>query len=226
MQAVISREKPVDRPGAEDPLLRFVHLKMNLVPRPVVKHHRGDKDDYSFPGYKGNKRGNWKSLEGRFANRQPYLLVFTTRDGFITEYLGVVLVMHKSVSLEDTLEGRRMGTEEVGSMHQLPVNLVLDKGHQNAREDEPATKLQNKHQRSFDSPVKETEVTRLRYVLSRDVAKRRKRAEKVGEPEDWRLRVARKLEPRILKCSEEREGRPDGYDTGGEGGSDPAAEVM
>jgi len=30
------------------------------------------------------------------------------------------------------------------------VYLVLDKGHQNARENEPATNLQNKHQHSLD----------------------------------------------------------------------------
>jgi hypothetical protein len=63
--------------------------------------------------------------------------------------------MHKSVSLKYALEGRSMGTEEVVSVHQLPVDLVLDKGHQNARENEPATNLQNKHQRSLDSPVEE-----------------------------------------------------------------------
>src|SRR5712692_10582034 len=60
-----------------------------------------------------------------------------------------MLVMHKSVSLKYTLEGRSMRTEEVPSVHQPPVYLVLDKGHQNARENEPATNLQNKHQRSL-----------------------------------------------------------------------------
>jgi len=64
-------------------------------------------------------------------------------------------VMHKSVSLKYALEGRSMGTEKVVSVHQLPVYLVLDKGHQNARENEPATNLQYKHQRSLDSPVEE-----------------------------------------------------------------------
>jgi hypothetical protein len=38
-------------------------------------------------------------------------------------------------------------------VHQLPVYLVLDKGRQNTRENEPATDLQNKHQRPLDSPV-------------------------------------------------------------------------
>jgi hypothetical protein len=52
-----------------------------------------------------------------------------------------MLVMHKSVSLKYALEGRSMGTEEVLSVHQLPVYLVLDKGHQNARENEPTTYL-------------------------------------------------------------------------------------
>jgi hypothetical protein len=58
-----------------------------------------------------------------------------------------MLVMHKSVSLEYALEGRSTRTEEVLSVHQFPVYLVLDKGRQNAREDEPANHLQNKHQR-------------------------------------------------------------------------------
>jgi hypothetical protein len=54
------------------------------------------------------------------------------------------------VSLKYALEGRSMRTEEVPSVHQVPVYLVLDKRHQNARENEPATNLQNKHQRSLD----------------------------------------------------------------------------
>src|SRR5439155_11771725 len=57
-----------------------------------------------------------------------------------------MLVMHKSVSLKYALEGRSTRTEKVPSVHQLAVHLVLDKGHQNARENEPATNLQNKHQ--------------------------------------------------------------------------------
>ena len=73
--------------------------------------------------------------------------------GIAAEYLGVMLVMHKGVSLKYPLEGRGMRTEEVLSVHQLPVYLVLDKGHQNARENGPATNLQDKHQRSLDSPV-------------------------------------------------------------------------
>src|SRR2546422_9337581 len=61
-----------------------------------------------------------------------------------------MLVMHKSVTLKCALEGRGTRTEKVPSVHQLAVYLVLDKGHQNARENEPATNLQNKHQRSLD----------------------------------------------------------------------------
>src|SRR5947209_4424616 len=57
-----------------------------------------------------------------------------------------MLVMHKSVTLKYALEGRSTRTEEIPSVHQLAVHLVLDKGHQNARENEPATNLQNKHQ--------------------------------------------------------------------------------
>src|SRR5882724_12948096 len=123
---------------------------MNFVPGPVMKNHSGHEDSCPLPGYKCNKRSNRYSLDRRLAHRQPYLLVFTTSDRFIAEYLGVVRVMHKSVSLKYALEGRSMGTEEVRSVHQLPVYLVLDKGHQNARENEPATNLQNKHQRSLD----------------------------------------------------------------------------
>src|SRR5262252_43903 len=153
MQAVISCQELIDRPSAEDPLLRFVHLQMNLVPRPVMKNHNGHEGSCSMPGYQCNNRGNWNSLDRRLAHGQANLLVFTTSDRFIAEYLGVVLVVHKSVSLKYTLEGRSMHTEEIRSVHQLPVNLVLDKGHQNARENEPATDRQNKHQRSLDSPV-------------------------------------------------------------------------
>jgi hypothetical protein len=58
--------------------------------------------------------------------------------------------MHKSVSLKYALERRSMRTEEVPSVHQLPVYLMLDKRHQNARDDEPAANPQNKHLRSLD----------------------------------------------------------------------------
>src|SRR5437899_304471 len=146
MQAVISCQKLIDRPGGEDPLLRLVHLQMNFVPRPVMKNHSGHEDSCPLPGYQCNKRSNWNSLDRRLAHSQPYLLVFTTSDRFIAEYLGVMLVMHKSVTLKYALEGRGTRTEKVPSVHQLPVHLVLDKGHQNARENEPATNLQNKHQ--------------------------------------------------------------------------------
>src|SRR5437667_9666445 len=113
MQAVISCQKLIDWPGAEDPLLRLVHLQMNFVPRPVMKNHSDHESSCPLPGYECNKRSNWKSLDRRLAHRQPYLLVFTTSDRFIAEYLGVVLVMHKSVSLEYALERPSMGADEV-----------------------------------------------------------------------------------------------------------------
>lgn len=155
MQAVISRQKLIDRPGAEDPLLRLVHLQMKLVPRPVMKNHNGHEDSCPLPGYQCDKRSKWNSLDRRLAHSQPYLLVFTTSDRFIAEYLGVMLVVQKRVSLKYALEGRSMRTEEILSVHQPPVYLVLDEGHQNARENDPATNLQNKHRRSLDSPVEE-----------------------------------------------------------------------
>src|SRR2546425_5844041 len=119
---------------------------MNFVPRPVMKSHSSHEDSRPLPGYERNKRGKWDRLHRRLAHSQPYLRVFTTSDRFIAEYLGVMLVMHKSVTLKYALEGRGTRTEKVPSVHQLPVHLVLDKGHQNARENEPATNLQNKHQ--------------------------------------------------------------------------------
>ena len=152
MQAVISCQKLIDRPGAEDALLRLVHLQMNFVPRPVMENHNGHKDRRPLPGYQCNKRSKWNSLDRRLAHSQPYLLIFTTSDRFIAEYLGVMLVMQKSVSLKYALERRSTRTEEVLSVHELPVYLVLDKRRQNARENEPATNLQNKHQRSLDAP--------------------------------------------------------------------------
>jgi len=153
VQAVISCQKLIDRPGAEGPLLRLVHLQMNFVPRPVMKNHNGHKDRRPLPGYQCNERSKWNRLDRRLPHSQPYLLIFTTSDRFIAESLGVVPVMQKSVRLKYALEGRSMRTEEVLSVHQLPVDLVLDKGHQNTRENEPATDLQNKHQRWLASPV-------------------------------------------------------------------------
>src|SRR5438132_1152477 len=114
---------------------------MNFVPRPVMKSHSSHEDSRPLPGYESNKRGKWDRLHRRLAHSQPYLLVFTTSDRFIAEYLGVMLVMHKSVTLKYALEGRGTRTEKVPSVHQLAVHLVLDKGHQNARENEPAANL-------------------------------------------------------------------------------------
>src|SRR6266404_5744390 len=133
---------------------------MNFVPRPVMKSHSSHEDSRPLPGYESNKRGKWDRLHRRLAHSQPYLLVFTTSDRFIAEYLGVVLVMHKSVRLKYALEGRSMRTEEVLSVHQRPAYLVLDKKHQNTREKEPATNLQNKHQRSLDSRVEDKQQER------------------------------------------------------------------
>src|SRR2546421_1540118 len=121
---------------------------MNFVPRPVMKSHSSHEDSRPLPGYESNKRGKWDRLHRRLAHSQPYLLVFTTSDRFIAEYLAVMLMMHKSVSLKDAPERRSTRTEEVPSVHEVPVYLVLDKRHQNAREHEPATKPQNKRQRS------------------------------------------------------------------------------
>jgi hypothetical protein len=129
---------------------------MNFVPRPVMKDHNGHKDSRPLPGYQCNERSKWNRLDRRLAYSQPYLLVFTTSDWFIAEYPGVMHVMQKSVSLKYALEGRTTRTEEVPSVHQVPVYLVLDKGNQNARENEPATNLQNEHQRSLKT---------LRYSL-------------------------------------------------------------
>jgi hypothetical protein len=68
-----------------------------------------------------------------------------------------MLVMHKGVSLKHALERRSTPTQEVLSVHQLPVYLVLDKRHQNAGEDQPGSNLQNEHQRSSDSPAERRE---------------------------------------------------------------------
>src|SRR5262245_22653867 len=54
-------------------------------------------------------------------------------------------MMHKSVSLEYALECCGTPTEEVRSVHQSAVHLLLDEGHQNARDNEPADNLQDEH---------------------------------------------------------------------------------
>src|SRR5207237_10870002 len=51
MQAVMSCKKLIDRPGAEDPLLRLVHLQMNFVPRPVMKNKSGHENSCPLPGH-------------------------------------------------------------------------------------------------------------------------------------------------------------------------------
>src|SRR5262245_23573822 len=61
-----------------------------------------------------------------------------------------MLMMHKSVSLKYALVSCSVPTEEVPSVHQLAVDLVLDKRHQNARDKKPAKDLQNKHHLSSE----------------------------------------------------------------------------
>ncbi len=69
-----------------------------------MKNERGHEDSCPLPGHECNKRSKWNSLDRRLAYSQSYLLVFTTSDRFIAEYLGVMLVMHKSVSLKYALD--------------------------------------------------------------------------------------------------------------------------
>ena len=145
MQPVMSCQKPIDRPGAEDPLFGLVHLEMNFVPCPVVKTHNSHEDGCSLPGHQGNDRSKGKSLYRRLPHGQAYLLVFTSRHRLITEYLEVMLMMHNGVGLKYSLERCSIPTEVVSSVHQPPVHLVLDEGHQNARDNKPADDLQTKH---------------------------------------------------------------------------------
>src|SRR6187431_1197095 len=77
VQAMVSSEKPIDRPGADDSLLRLVHLEMNLVPGPVMKDHHGHEGHGSLPGNQSNGRGKWSGLDRSLAHRQSDLLVFT-----------------------------------------------------------------------------------------------------------------------------------------------------
>src|SRR5215813_8044327 len=104
MQAVMSCQKLIDRPGAEDSLLRLMHLEMKLVPRPVMKGHGSYEDGRPLPRDRRDKSSDWHSLYRRLTHRQPYLLVFTRSDRLIAEYLGVMLVMHQSVSLKHALD--------------------------------------------------------------------------------------------------------------------------
>src|SRR5215470_17376361 len=125
---------------------------MNLVPCPVMKNHSSHEDGRPLQGYQRNERSKWKSLYRRLAHSQPYVLVLARSNGFIAEDLGVMLVMSNRVSLKHALEGRSTHTEEVASVHQLAVHLVLDKGHQHGRENNPATNLQKKgHQIVVDA---------------------------------------------------------------------------
>jgi hypothetical protein len=77
-----------------------------------------------------------------------------------------MLVMHKGVSLEDAFERRSTHAQEVFSVHQLPMNLVLDKRHQNARENEPDTNLKDKHLRSLESAADSRQSNALRTKQS------------------------------------------------------------
>lgn len=55
-------------------------------------------------------------------------------------------MMHYRVTFKDALEAGRAPTKEVPSVHKPAVHLVLNEGHKNARSNEPANNLQNKHQ--------------------------------------------------------------------------------
>src|SRR5215510_15577260 len=103
---------------------------MNFVPCPMMKNHSCHEDGRPLPGYQRDERSKWNSLYRRLAHSQPYFPVLAGSNRFIAEYLGVMLVMHRSVSLKHALDGRNTHTKEVPSVHQLAVHLVLDKGHQ------------------------------------------------------------------------------------------------
>jgi hypothetical protein len=148
VQAMMPCQELIDGPAAESPLLRLVHLQMEFVPRPVMKSHNGHEDSCPLPGYECYERGKWNRLDWRLAHSEPYFLVFARSDRRIAEDLGVMFVMHKSVSLKDALIGRRARSEKVPSVHQPLVYLMLDERHQNARENEPTANLKNKHQHS------------------------------------------------------------------------------
>src|SRR5688572_17620854 len=124
---------------------------MKFVPRPMMKSHDSHENSCALPGHQPKNRSNWNSLDRRLSHRQADLLVFPPRDRLIAEYLGVMLVMHKGMSLKHALERRPVHAQEVPSVHQLSVYLVLDERHHDARENEPAANLQDKHQRSSDS---------------------------------------------------------------------------
>src|SRR5919109_115403 len=126
---------------------------MNFVPHPVVKCHNSYEDRRTLPGYQCDHRSNWDRLYRRFTHSQPDLLIFTRRDRVVAEYPGVMLMMHKGVSLKYAPEGRSMRAQDVLLVHQLAVHKMLDEGHQDARKDEPATDRKNKHERLLDSSV-------------------------------------------------------------------------
>src|SRR5262245_20711444 len=118
---------------------------MNVVPHPVVTPHDGHEDDGPLPGEQRDNGSKWDRLYGRLAERETYLLVFAVSHRLIGEDLGVVLVVHEGVGLEHPLEGDRAPTERVRPVHEPPVYLVLDKRHQNARNKDPADRMQYGH---------------------------------------------------------------------------------
>ncbi len=116
----------------------------------MVKTHSSHEGRCPLPGHQGNHGGKGKGLQWRLVQSQTYLLVFTNRHRLITEYFGIVLMMDESVSLEYAVISGGMPTEEVPSVHQLAVDLVLDKRHQNTRDEKPAYDLQNNHHISWE----------------------------------------------------------------------------
>src|SRR5262249_41302770 len=149
----------------EDPLLGFVHLQMNFVPHPVVKTHNSHEDDSPLPGDESNNDSKWNSLYRRLAKSQTHLLIFTGSDRLITEYLEVMLMMHKGVSLKYALESGSMPSEKL-FVHQPAVHLVLDERHQNARDNKPDDNLQNKHHTSKTAFMKTTAASARPSVIA------------------------------------------------------------
>src|SRR5256885_15984906 len=119
---------------------------MNLVPEPVVKPHNRHEHSRPLPGDQGDHGSEWNRLDRRFAESQADLLVFTGRHRLIAEYPGVMLLMvHNRVSFEHSLEAGSTPAEKVLPVHKPAVHLMLDEGHQNAGDNEPAETLQKKH---------------------------------------------------------------------------------
>ncbi len=138
MEIVVSSKELVDRPFTKRSLHRLMHLKVDLIPEPVVQHNSQYKNKRSFPGDKRQQYCHRSGFYRRFVNIEANLFVLPRGDRLIGENLEIVLMMSNGVGFKIAPKRSSPPAQETLLVHQLTVHLVFYERHQNTGEYKPA----------------------------------------------------------------------------------------